>query len=45
MTNRYVATAIRLVINNGLSPREAILDYSQKIDEEIRRKRQEFGMG
>ena len=44
MTNRYVATAIRLVINNGLSPREAILDYSQKIDEEIARKRTEFGM-
>ena len=44
MTNRYVATAIRLVINNGLIPREAILDYSLKIDEEIRRKRWEFGM-
>ncbi|MBQ8751728.1 MAG: extracellular solute-binding protein, partial [Clostridia bacterium] len=44
MTNRYVATAIRLVINNGLIPREAILDYSRKIDEEIQRKRWEFGM-
>ena len=44
MTNRYVATAIRLVINNGLLPREAILDYSLKIDEEIQRKRWEFGM-
>lgn len=44
MTNRYVATAIRLVINNGLLPREAILDYREKIDEEIYRKRLEFGM-
>ncbi len=44
MTNRYVATAIRLVINNGLVPREALLDCSRKIDEEIERKRWEFGM-
>jgi len=44
MTSRYIATAIRVVINNSVSPREAILDYSQKIDKEITLKRKEFGL-
>lgn len=44
MTTRYIATAIRIVINNSVNPREAILDYSQQIDKEIRLKRIEFGL-
>lgn len=44
MTTRYIATAIRIVINNAVNPREAILDYSQQIDKEIRLKRIEFGL-
>lgn len=44
MTARYIATAIRVVINNSVDPREAILDYSQRIDKEITLKRKEFGL-
>jgi ABC-type glycerol-3-phosphate transport system substrate-binding protein len=44
MLSRYVGSAIRLSINNGYPPREAILDWNRKINEEIILKRIEFGM-
>ena len=42
MTSRYISTAVRLVINNGTPAREAILDYSALIDNEITSKRKQF---
>lgn len=41
--NRYIGNAIRLVINNGGNPREMLLDWDLKINNEIILKRQEFG--
>jgi len=42
MATRYIPTAMRLVVNNGIYPRDALLYYSQLIDEEIQVKRKEF---
>lgn len=43
-TGRHIANAIRRVINKKEDPRETILDYSITIDEEIIKKRTEFGL-
>jgi ABC-type glycerol-3-phosphate transport system substrate-binding protein len=43
-TGRHIANAIRKVINDKVDSREAIIDYSIFIDEEIVKKRKEFGM-
>lgn len=43
-TGRYITNALRKVINDKDDPRETILDYSITIDEEITKKRKEFGM-
>ena len=43
-TGRHIANAIRKVINEKTDPRETILDYSITINEEIEKKRKEFGM-
>lgn len=43
-TGRHLTNAIRKVINEKTDPRETILDYAIVIDEEIRKKRLEFGM-
>ena len=43
-TGRHIANAIRKVINDKIDSREAIIDYSIFIDEEIVKKRKEFGM-
>lgn len=43
-TGRHIANAIRKIINDGNDPRETILDYSITIDEEIEKKRKEFGL-
>ncbi|MCR5656563.1 extracellular solute-binding protein [Butyrivibrio sp. FC2001] len=43
-TGRHIANAIRKVINDKVDSREAIIDYSIFIDEEIIKKRKEFGM-
>lgn len=43
-TGRHITNAIRKVINEHVDPRETILDYSITIDEEISKKRKEFGM-
>ncbi|MBQ8684100.1 MAG: extracellular solute-binding protein [Clostridia bacterium] len=41
---RTVDNAIKSVINSGASPRDTILDAVDSINEEIRKKRQEFGL-
>lgn len=43
-TGRHITNAIRRVINEKEDPRETILDYSITIDEEIAKKRTEFGL-
>ncbi len=43
-TGRHITNAIRKVINDKDDTRETIIDYSIKIDEEITKKRKEFGM-
>lgn len=44
MLGRYVGTAIRLVINNGYPPRDSIMDFNKRINDEIIVRRMEFGM-
>lgn len=41
-TNRHMVNALRKVINEKDDPREVIIDYSRKINDELIRKRQEF---
>ncbi len=43
-TGRHLANAVRKCINDKDDTRETIIDYSIKIDEEITKKRKEFGM-
>ncbi|MDD6805155.1 MAG: extracellular solute-binding protein [Lachnospiraceae bacterium] len=43
-TGRHISNAIRKVINDKDDSRETIIDYSIKIDEEIVKKRKEFGL-
>ncbi|MBR4726164.1 MAG: extracellular solute-binding protein [Lachnospiraceae bacterium] len=43
-TGRHITNAIRKVINTRCDTREAIIDYSILIDEEIVKKRKEFGL-
>ena len=43
-TGRHISNAIRKVINERVDSRETIIDYSILIDEEIKKKRIEFGM-
>ena len=43
-TGRHISNAIRKVITTKDDSRETIIDYSIKIDEEIEKKRKEFGM-
>ncbi len=43
-TGRHITNALRKVINDKDDTRETIIDYSVKIDDEIMRKRKEFGM-
>ena len=43
-TGRHIANAIRKVINDKDDARETILDYAITINEEIAKKRSEFGM-
>lgn len=44
ITTRYVGTALRLVVNSRLNPRETMLDWDRMINDEIRAKRIEFGL-
>ncbi|MBO4680034.1 MAG: extracellular solute-binding protein [Lachnospiraceae bacterium] len=43
-TGRHISTAIRKCINEKDDSRETIIDYAVKIDEEIIKKRKEFGL-
>lgn len=44
MTGRHLDNAFRLVYNDNANARETIYDYVQIINEEIRKKRREFGL-
>ena len=41
-TPRHVVNGARKVINDKDDPRETLIDYTRKINEELTRKRQEF---
>ncbi len=43
-TGRHITNAIRKVINEKTDPRETMIDYAITIDEEIEKKRIEFGL-
>lgn len=43
-TSRHIINAIRKVVNKKDDPRETLLDYSRTINEEIDKKRKEFGL-
>lgn len=43
-TTRQVVNAIRNVVNDSEIPRETLLDYNQAINDEIQKKRKEFGL-
>ncbi len=43
-TGRHISNAIRKVLNDKDDSRETIIDYTIKIDEEITKKRKEFGL-
>lgn len=43
-TGRHIVNAIRRVINDKEDPRETILDYAITIDDELAKKRIEFGL-
>ena len=43
-TTRHITNAVRKITNDKTDPRETLLDYSRTIDEEIVKKRTEFGL-
>ena len=43
-TPRHVVNAARKVVNEHEDPRETLIDYTRKINEELTRKRQEFNL-
>ncbi len=43
-TNRHIVNAVRKVINANEDARETLLDYTKDINEEIAKKRKEFGL-
>lgn len=43
-TNRHMVNGMRKVINEKDDPREVLIDYARKINEELTRKRQEFNL-
>ena len=43
-TPRHVVNGARKVINEKDDPRETLIDYTRKINEELLRKRQEFNL-
>ena len=43
-TPRHVVNGIRKVFNEKDDPRETLIDYTRKVNEEITRKRQEFNL-
>jgi len=45
MTGRHLDNAFRLVYNDSSNPKETIYDFVQVINDEITKKRNEFGLG
>ena len=43
-TPRHIVNGTRKVINEKEDPRETLIDYARKINEELTRKRQEFAL-
>ena len=43
-TTRHMTNAVRKVTNDKTDPRETLLDYARTINEEINKKRLEFGL-
>ena len=43
-TPRHIVNAARKVVNEKEDPRETLIDYTRKINDELTRKRQEFGL-
>jgi ABC-type glycerol-3-phosphate transport system substrate-binding protein len=43
-TSRHTLNALRRVMNNNEEPRETLLDYTRKINDELIKKRIEFGL-
>ena len=43
-TTRHLTNAVRKVTNDKTDPRETLLDYARTINEEIVKKRDEFGL-
>ena len=44
MTSRYIVSSAMIVINNGLVPRETIMDYKKMINDEVQSMRKKFGL-
>ena len=42
--NRHIINAIRKVMNQNMDPRETLLDYTRDINDELIKKRKEFGL-
>ena len=43
-TGRHIINAIRKVMNQNMDPRETVLDYTRDINDELTKKRKEFGL-
>ena len=43
-TSRHMVNGMRKVINEKDDPREVLIDYTRKVNEELTRKRQEFNL-
>ncbi|MDD3999572.1 MAG: extracellular solute-binding protein [Bacilli bacterium] len=44
IVGRHIDNAFRSVINNNINPRDSLYDYVEKINIELTRKREEFGL-
>jgi ABC-type glycerol-3-phosphate transport system substrate-binding protein len=42
--SRHITNAVRKILNQGLDTRETLLDYTITINDELKKKRQEFGL-
>lgn len=44
LTTRYLSSAVRLVVNNAVDPRETLLNWNRKINKEITFMRRQYGL-
>ena len=44
MTGRYIISAATTVINNGLLPRDTLMDYTKNINDEVSAMRRKLGL-